>query len=99
MQSFRLHFFVFTYSYRKILMQVESRINKNDNRGNSIRGTQRFTKYSPTVGDTIVQVHSETAISKLQNLAEREWQQLPNKKSTANCAFLFICINEADYSS
>jgi hypothetical protein len=40
----------------------------------------------------------ESTKQKLRNLAEREWQQLPNKKSTVGCAFLFICINEANYS-
>lgn len=41
------------------------------NRRNSIRGTQGFTKPSPTVDDAKVQINSETAIPLLQNLKQK----------------------------
>lgn len=41
------------------------------NRRNSIRGTQRFTKPSPTVDSAKVQINSETAIPILENLKQK----------------------------
>ena len=41
------------------------------NRRNSIRGTQRFTKPSPTVDSAKVQINTETAIALLGNLKQR----------------------------
>lgn len=55
-------------------MQVESRKNrpnKKAKRLNSVRGTQRFTKPSQTNGGANIQIKTEIAIPKLQNLAEK----------------------------
>jgi len=56
-------------------MQVESHI-KKAKRLNFHKGSQSRSP-SQTNGATKVQINSKTTIPKLQNLAEREWQQLP----------------------
>ena len=66
-----LHFFVIVIFIIKILMQVESRKNKNAKRLNSVRGTQRFTKPSQTNGGANIRINSETTIPKLKNLAKK----------------------------